>query len=62
MEPMDSMVIEAGQVIHFHGMPVLLTENTRVMGNKANFKTKPGLDFIIVAAKEDVSEPQGDRS
>lgn len=53
MDKMDAMVIEAGQVIHFHGMPLLLAENVRVFGNKANFQTKPGLDFIAIGAKEE---------
>lgn len=53
MEPMDSLLIEAGQVIHYHGIPVLLTENTRVMGRKENFKTKDGLPFIITNAADE---------
>lgn len=36
---LDVMMIQAGDVIHYKGHPLYVTDNTRVMGCAANFVT-----------------------
>ena len=52
MNPIDVMMLKAGDVIHYHGVPIYLTEDTRVMGRKENFLIG---DYYIKGAAEEGS-------
>lgn len=51
MNNLNVMVIAAGTVIHFNGIPVYVVENTRVMGCKENFITDGRFSPFITGAK-----------
>lgn len=54
MEKLDVLIIPAGEIIHFHGMPVQLTDNCRVLGKRENFMTD-STGLFLHSAVEDKS-------
>ena len=47
MEKLDTMMIQAGDIIHYKGRPLYVVENTRVMGRRENFTTDAHGLFLV---------------
>lgn len=54
MERLDVLMLPAGEIIHFKGIAVQLTDNIRVLGRRENFSTdSSGLFLKDVAGNEE---------